>query len=129
MKWQAASLALVTLANSCAMERRPVPPFSGALPPVVRFEENLGQFPDAVSFLTRQPGYTAYLAAAEAGVRLRLLTLSRQSSFAVSLAGASRSRPRAEGVLPSYSNYFTGGDPTRWRTGVRHFARVRFRDV
>ncbi|MGH9799588.1 MAG: SBBP repeat-containing protein, partial [Blastocatellia bacterium] len=31
--------------------------------------------------------------------------------------------------LPSKSNYFIGDDPSLWRTGVEHFARVRYQDV
>ena len=44
--------------------------------------------------------------------------------------GAACGRP-AEGVQPlaSYSNYFTGGDSSGWRTRVPHYGKVRFRNV
>lgn len=34
-----------------------------------------------------------------------------------------------EQLQSGYSSYFLGNDPSRWRTGVPHFARVRFAEV
>ncbi|MBC7928441.1 MAG: SBBP repeat-containing protein, partial [Bryobacteraceae bacterium] len=47
----------------------------------------------------------------------------------VTLPGAARGTFEALDPLPSVSNYFIGKDPSQWRTGVRHFGRVRYRDV
>ena len=35
----------------------------------------------------------------------------------------------ATNLLPGKSNYFIGNDPSKWRTGVPHFARVRYENV
>ena len=46
------------------------------------------------------------------------------------LAGASPS-PAVEGAdpLPGVSNYLLGNDPAEWRTGVRTYSKVKYRDV
>ena len=38
---------------------------------------------------------------------------------------------RLEGVepLPGRSNYFVGNDPSKWRTNIRHYAKVRYEQV
>ncbi len=40
-------------------------------------------------------------------------------------------RVRSEGLdpLPGKSNYFIGSDPSRWRTGVEQYSKVRYREV
>lgn len=38
-------------------------------------------------------------------------------------------RVEAGGELPGYTNFFTGGDPARWCTGVRSFAEVIYHDI
>jgi hypothetical protein len=39
--------------------------------------------------------------------------------------------PTVEGLhrQPGISNYYLGNDPTKWRSGVPHYARVRYEDV
>lgn len=49
-----------------------------------------------------------------------------QMKLAGSNAQASLS---ATNRLPGKSNYFIGNDPSKWRTGVPHFARVRYENV
>ncbi|MBI1876199.1 MAG: hypothetical protein HYS05_20220, partial [Acidobacteria bacterium] len=34
-----------------------------------------------------------------------------------------------EGELPGRTNYFIGNDPTKWRTDIPTFAKVRYHDV
>jgi len=43
----------------------------------------------------------------------------------------SNSAPQMQGEepLPGRSNYLIGNDPSKWLTGVPHYARVRYRDV
>jgi hypothetical protein len=52
------------------------------------------------------------------------------ASFVIRLVGGDAQSP-IEGLdrLPGTSNYFLGRDPRRWRSGVPHYARVRFRSV
>jgi len=48
----------------------------------------------------------------------------------MSLAGANHNaRMEALDQLPGVSNWFLGNEPTKWRSGVRHYARVLYRDV
>ncbi|HYO81294.1 MAG TPA: SBBP repeat-containing protein, partial [Bryobacteraceae bacterium] len=51
------------------------------------------------------------------------------ASVAMVLDGARQRRPLFEEPLPGFSNYFSGSTPGQWRTGVPHYARVRFADV
>jgi hypothetical protein len=47
----------------------------------------------------------------------------------MSLVGGRPVEPQGEGPLPGVSNYFVGGDRSRWKSGVSSFARVRYRGV
>jgi uncharacterized protein (TIGR03437 family) len=40
-----------------------------------------------------------------------------------------RAAARGIGALPSYTNYFVGRDPTRWRAGVPNYERVLLRHI
>ncbi len=75
-------------------------------------------------FVARGDGYAlsitrdgVALALREATLRMRFFDTRR----VVHVAGLD--------PLPSRSNYFIGRDPARWRTGVPHFARVRYDGV
>ncbi len=116
----------------------------GRLP--LRFEANKGQTDPQVEFLARGPGYGLFLAKSEAILSLRtpsnllpstmqrLLpsepTSVRSAVVRMTLVGAKKS-PAAIGIdqLPGLSNYATGGDPSKWVTGVPSYARVRYEDV
>jgi len=79
-------------------------------------------------FLCRGRGYELILTPTEAVIGL--LGSEKPSTIRLKLVGA---RPGA-GVtglerLPGISNYFIGDDPTKWRTGVPHFSRVRYEDI
>lgn len=55
-----------------------------------------------------------------------------RSVFAVRLqiSGANKNvRPVAEKKLPGVSSYFLGNDPTKWRTGIANYGRVRYSDI
>ena len=128
----------------------------GRLP--MHFEPNLGQTADEVKFVARGPGYTLFLTADEAVLALRpsrpasdradprhrrrpfdLAAMTHDAAPAVPgavirtrLEGATRNpAPQPEGLekLPGISNYFLGNDPTKWRTHVPHYQRVRYPNV
>jgi hypothetical protein len=40
-----------------------------------------------------------------------------------------RTRPEGAEELAAKSNYYLSSDPSKWRTGIPNFARVRYRDV
>jgi uncharacterized protein (TIGR03437 family) len=97
------------------------------------FEQNQGQSPKQAQYISRGGGYTLLLTPQGA-----LLSLSRNSArgmaatpstLRMKLVGASASAARSESLLPGVSNYLIGNDPSKWRTGVARFAKVRYRDV
>ncbi|MET0624693.1 MAG: carboxypeptidase regulatory-like domain-containing protein [Pyrinomonadaceae bacterium] len=95
----------------------------GQLP--LSFEENRGQADARVQFLARNGAYSLYLAADEAALALRDASVLR-----IRLLGASReARARGLGELEGKSNYLVGRDPSRWRTNVPNFARVKYEGV
>jgi hypothetical protein len=55
---------------------------------------------------------------------------ARHSTVRMKFAGAN---PHAtiEGLdrLPGITNYFIGNDPTKWRTNISHYGKVRYRDL
>jgi hypothetical protein len=84
------------------------------------FEPNLGQTNQAVEFL----GPSVYLGDSKMAIR------AKHQTVVMSLAGANHNaRMEALDQLPGVSNWFLGNDPTKWRSGVRHYARVLYRDV
>jgi hypothetical protein len=93
------------------------------------FEANCGQTPDSVKFVARGPGYTLFLTPDEVVLALRGAE-ERQAFLRLRLEGAAPS-PHISGLDPlgCTSNYFIGNDPTRWRTGVPHYARVKYEQV
>ncbi len=106
----------------------------------LNFEPNQGQTDPRVQFLSRGSGYSLFLTADEV-----ILNLERQSLEAISsapdnkptaaqvasmhmkLIGASASA-KAAGVdqQPGVVNYLVGNDPSKWRTGVPTYAKVRY---
>jgi len=84
------------------------------------FEPNQGQVHSSVQFLARD----LYLGDA------RLAIHAGDQPVVMDLIGA-RKHIQAEGLdpLPGITSYFLGNDPKKWRPGVPHYARVRYRDV
>ena len=114
-----------------------------ALP--MRFEPNVGQAAPEVRYVARGAGYALFLTDSEAVLSLGQSDAGRpdkpglleaepeaapQRALRLRWSGA-RAGVRATAVdeLPSRSNYFVGADPSRWRTGVANFARVRYERV
>jgi hypothetical protein len=102
----------------------------GKLP--LSFEANQGQSDPQVKYLSRGAGYSLFLTANEAV--LRLSALSRQPSASsvirMRLNGANGSaRVSGASPLPGKSNYFIGNDPKQWHTNVPQFAKVRYENV
>jgi beta-propeller repeat-containing protein len=104
----------------------------GRLP--LHFEVNEGQTDPRVNFLARGAGYTVFLTPAQAVLVLggRGAGLSGREGTAVRLtlegaAGVSAVTGLEE--FPGTANYFIGGDPRRWRSNIRTYARVRYRGV
>ncbi len=107
-----------------------------ALP--LSFEANRGQTDPSVNFLARGRGYSLFLTGREA-----VLTLKHPSSdparqkpsappatLRLQLLGA-KAQAAANGTdeLPGKVNYFIGNDPSKWRTNIPTYARVRYESV
>jgi hypothetical protein len=115
-----------------------------ALP--MSFEANRGQSNPSVDFLSRGKGYTLFLTGREAVLTLKAPAgASRPSAdgkppantathaasvVQMQLLGSNPS-PRSSGSnqLPGIANYFIGKDPSKWRTNVPTYAKVRYEDV
>jgi len=118
-----------------------------ALP--LNFELNQGQTHKRVKFLARSDGYVLFLTATEAVMALDNPATHKnvkddsespasreqkqkpsRSIVRMKLKGANPT-PEIKGLdpLPTRSNYFTGSDPTAWRTGIPNYARVRYAQV
>lgn len=89
------------------------------------FEPNVGQAPGEFDYVARGGSGTLLLGRTGAV----LLPRSGESAVRMTLAGGRGRTAEALEALPGRSHYFLGRDPSNWRTGVPHFARVRYRDV
>ena len=110
-----------------------------ALP--IYFEPNQGQAAAATQYLSRGKGYHLLFARQEI-----LLTLRKELPTEI-VAGSEPKRYATEtirwqfvganphpeivgeDVLPGRSNYFLGAEPAAWRTNIRQFARLRYRNL
>src|SRR5579863_7087751 len=101
------------------------------------FEPNRGQAPQAVQFVSRGKGYTLLLKGNEAVLGLQPSGRSEHrsraavdSALAMQLLGANaHASVQGTDVLPGKVNYFIGNDPSRWRSGIPTYAKVRYESV
>jgi hypothetical protein len=103
----------------------------GRLP--LSFEINQGQSAEQVKFLARGQGYSLFLTASEAVLRLRAPARDKSEPDTVvrmRLLGA-EPNPALAGLerLPGTSNYFIGNDPAKWQRQVPSFGRVKYTGV
>src|SRR5947208_3093069 len=94
-----------------------------AIEPRLAFEINQGQADRSVRYLARTRGYTLRLTGNEALLSLSPAKLGAERALLrMKLLGAAAA-PATLGrdELPGRSNYLIGGDPSRWRTDVRHY--------
>lgn len=113
------------------------------------FEANRGQADPSTLFLSRGQGYTLFLKQGEAVLALRTarkvenaaaplpgsLDALRSAEFNTSLVrvqliGANpRVVVRNEAEQITHTNYFIGNDPSKWRTGIPNFGRIRYAGI
>ena len=107
-------------------ERAPVARAVAANVPLY-FEENVGQLDAAAPFLARAHGYHALITPTE---NVMLFSEGgRQDALTMRLVGAASAAGEVLDRLPSFSAYFRGNDPSKWRTHVPHYAKVRYRNI
>src|SRR6476660_6409825 len=102
------------------------------------FEANSGQTDARVKFLSHGRGFSLFLADAEAVVVLKKPDHGRTkstpslsgSTIRMQLLGASATaREVGSEELPGKANYFIGNDPSKWRTNIPTYAKVKFESV
>lgn len=106
------------------------------------FVANSGQMGPKVHFVSHGPGYELFLTAKgpvlslvknsidKSGGAERVPASAAHSIVRMKLVGANPSR-RGQGFdeLPGKFNYFIGNDRRKWRTSVRSYGKVRYRNV
>ncbi|HEV3038482.1 MAG TPA: SBBP repeat-containing protein [Candidatus Angelobacter sp.] len=85
-----------------------------------------------IDFVARAAGYSVYFSPGE--IMLDFVPAEKvQGSVElvrVNFVGANKqARPEADEALPGVIHYYLGNDPSRWRTNVQRFRKVRYRDV
>jgi hypothetical protein len=88
----------------------------------LRFEPNTGQADASVRYIAKGSAYTALLH--ETGLTIGPPAHPIRMRF----AGASRPMIQPVDEMNVRSNYYTG-DPGLWRTGIRNFQRLRYKNV
>ena len=119
------------------------------------FEANQGQSTSHAQYISRGSGYTLFLTADEAMLKLTPPRRTNDARFAASESSPESSAQTDAGKSENFSgllhlrlmgtnsaakmsgleeqqgksNYFIGKDPSRWRTGVPNYAKVQYQNV
>ena len=98
------------------------------------FEVNSGQADSQVKYLGRGPGYTVHLTPSGAVLNLSRPQADRRSSDSRVMRMKFVAANPSAGIvglqeLPGKVNYFIGSDPSRWRTNISTYARIRYTGV
>jgi Beta-propeller repeat len=113
----------------------------GKLP--LTFEANHGQTGPQVKFVSRGPGYTAFLTSDGVVLSLRAAPIVESSAATAIPAAASprttlqfklmgaAANPAVVGEIPQIGrvNYFIGNNPAKWQRNVPIYAQVRYKDI
>jgi hypothetical protein len=102
----------------------------GKLP--LRFEPNEGKGGGQGEFLSRGRGYTLLLTSSQAVLALKKSGQASDGAETLRmqfLAANSSATATAMEQLPGAVNYFIGNDPRKWRTNVRTYRKVKYRDI
>jgi hypothetical protein len=142
--WAILVLAAATVESQSAPAHPAVVGNYGRLP--LTFEANQGQSASQVKFISRGPGYSAYLTSD--GMSLSLRASHAELSPTLSKGGTPHARQQTkvglqfklvganpnpavlgEAALPGRVNYFMGNDPHKWRQNIPTYAQVRYKNV
>ena len=92
------------------------------------FEPNLGQGPGAAEYLTRSGSMQAGVSGT--GLRIRLRSGQKPVDLAMTLAGAKEHAAASPSEKTGgEANYLLGADPSKWKTHIPLYGRVRYNDV
>jgi hypothetical protein len=105
----------------------------------LNFEANHGQADGQVRFLSRNSAYSLFLTADEAVIALRETNAGSPKQTAEPATAAvlrmkmrhANPAARITGMdeLAGKANYFIGNDPSKWRTNVPTYSRVRYEEM
>ena len=90
----------------------------------VRFEENHGQAPPDVAFVSRTPQYSVLLK--QHGI---LVATSDGHGVSVEFANSRNTAPLGTDRMLAKTNYLVGADPAQWRSGIANYQRVTYRQT
>ena len=137
--YAAVSLSLNTNSTESSFQQTAIQSY-GKLP--LSFEANQGQVDPKVKFLSRGKGYNLYLTSTEAVLVLqkrgviedqsaqKIAEPVQESILRMKLVGANpHSKVKGQDILPGKGNYFIGQDPSKWRTDIPTYAKVRYEGV
>ena len=96
------------------------------------FESNQGQSDSSVKFVSHGRGYEVFLKSTEAMLVFSKTREAKRIETVVrmQLLGANRlSEIKGVDELPGKANYFIGGDPSKWRTNIPTYAKVRYGSI
>jgi len=94
-----------------------------------RFIENLGQWPESIRFAADIAGVVAR--AECEGLGFHAVNAEGRGAYVrlIFEGAARRPDPRGVDVLPGVYHYYIGNDASRWRTNVRAFRSVEYKDI
>ena len=93
------------------------------------FEPNVGQSDKEILYLSRGSNYTLFLSEDHATIRFHNGEAGHSDVKLKWEGAAAKPEISAEGLQASYSNYFRGSDPSKWRTEVPHYQSIRYREI
>ncbi len=94
----------------------------------LRFEANAGQWDSRVRFVAHDHGATFFQT--DEGMTLALRDSNgQQAVVTMTLVGSQPNVPIGQEELSTKSNFYLGGDPSRWRSNVYNFGRTLARDA
>ncbi len=118
-------------------------PALGADPPVARFTENKGQWPEQVAFRTLVPGGVLFVERGAFTFTLRSggahlhhghaenepVAPAHAHAYRATFVGAGHAVPLGDKRLGHYENFFLGNDPSVWGTGCAVYGLVRMKGL
>ena len=117
-------------ADSAARSSYPVNPLPGYGNLPLAFEVNQGQTSSDVKFLARRGGYALFLTKADAVLKLHTGKKLEPLVLQLKLADANEKLSvSGSDELPGKINYFIGKDPSKWRTNIPTYSKVRYATV
>src|SRR5258706_7297633 len=93
------------------------------------FEANRGQTNTSVDYLSRGPGYVAFLNSSGATLSVHKHNAKLTSALRMTILAGANVRSSAEQELTGKVNYLIGSDPAQWKTGIPEYARAQYRGV